>query len=112
MAKVAVVQPIPLTLLEKDFQSTVIGFAQVRKWLVMHTRNVRTPTGYRTPLQGDPGFPDLALARDGLLLCVELKRQSGRLEPSQQRWSDALGECWRLWRPSDWNNGTIMQELW
>lgn len=106
------VSPIPLTLREAEFQTTVIQFAQLRRWLVMHTRNVKTPTGYRTPLQGNPGFPDLALARDGRLLCVELKRQSGRLEPSQRHWSDALGEHWRLWRPGDWNDGTIMRELW
>jgi hypothetical protein len=48
---------------ERDWQSRVVGYARLRGWLVNHARPATTAGGWRTPVQGDPGFPDLALAR-------------------------------------------------
>ncbi len=70
---------LPLTLSEAEFQRTVIDYALLRSWRVVHYRPARTLHGYRTALTGHPGAPDLLLARDGCVLCVELKRHTGRL---------------------------------
>jgi hypothetical protein len=94
---------LPLTLSEADLQRAVIDLALIHGWRVVHYRPARTARGYRTALTGHPGAPDLLLARDGRVLCVELKRHTGRLTPDQRLWLAALGENARCWRPGDWN---------
>lgn len=121
---------------EADLQRQIIDLAQLTGWLVHHTRpsqggpcpkcNGRKYTGtsycprckgsglgYRTHIQGNPGFPDLVLAHPhhGLLL-VELKSETGRTRPAQHQWANTLQTAetnghtpprtYRLWRPSDW----------
>lgn len=98
-----------LTVSEADFQAAVIDYAWLRQWLVTHFRPARTMAGYRTPITGTPGFPDLVLARDGVVLIAELKRQHARVAPMQQQWLTQIGGIGRLWRPSDWPE--IMKEL-
>lgn len=39
---------------------------------------------------GDGGFPDLVLARDGVVLFLELKTEAGRLSYDQERWVSAI----------------------
>lgn len=73
-----------------------------------HFRPARTAAGWRTPLSGDRGVPDLLLARRGRLILAELKSERGRLGSGQREWLDALGEHGRLWRPADWD---AIQEL-
>ena len=52
-------------------------------------------------MQGDPGFPDLVLARDGEVLFVELKSSKGKPTTEQVIWLNELGGgC--VWRPDDW----------
>jgi hypothetical protein len=75
---------------ERDWQSRVVGYARLRGWLVNHARPARTAGGWRTPVQGDPGFPDLALARGGRLILAELKTGPGRLTAGQSAWIEAL----------------------
>lgn len=86
---------------EADFQRAVIEMAQWRKWRVAHYRPARTDRGWRTPLEGHPGAPDLILARDGQVLLAELKSDSGRVTSDQNLWLDAAGPHGRLWRPGD-----------
>lgn len=87
---------------EQAFQDAVVELAKLQGWLVHHGRRVKTPTGYRQPIQGDRGFPDLVLCRAGVVLLVELKADRGRLSVHQRAWlEEAQGQI-RVWRPSDW----------
>lgn len=91
---------------EADLQRAVVDLAQLTGWLVMHTRAARTSDGWRTPIQGDRGFPDLVLCDGERTLFVELKSQSGRLSDEQRCWRSRLlaaGADWRLWRPEHWD---------
>jgi len=90
---------------EAELIGTVIEMAKVFGWLVTHYRAARTSKGYRTPLQGHRGGPDLLLVHreTGLTLHAELKSEVGGLRPEQKEWRDALSKrgAYRLWRPSD-----------
>jgi hypothetical protein len=100
-ARSAARQALDLAELEDDLKAWVIELAQLMGWRVVHFRPARTARGWRTAYEGDDGFPDLVLARDGVVLVVELKSQTGRFRPGQREWLAALGAAGRLWRPSD-----------
>ena len=87
---------------EDDLLSAVIDLARWRRWLVMHSRPARTAQGWRTAVQGDVGFVDLVIARNGVVWFFELKSEKGRLGKGQAEWATALGMQYRLFRPSDW----------
>jgi hypothetical protein len=89
-------------LSEDDLQARVIGTAEANGWRVVHHRPAKTAKGWRTAVQGHAGFPDLVLARDGVVIIAELKSWRGRTSPEQDLWLEALGEHARLWRPQDW----------
>ena len=86
---------------EDDLKTFVIQYAKYNGWMVAHFRPAQTKKGWRTPIEGDRGFPDLVLARDGEVRLVELKSDRGRLGPGQKEWGVALDENYRLWRPKD-----------
>jgi hypothetical protein len=95
---------------EAEFTSAVIDLARLLGWRVTHFRPAQVRPGkWVTPLQGDPGFPDLVLARDGVVILAELKSDKGRLGPGQPEWAEQIGAQYRLWRPRDL--GQIRQEL-
>jgi hypothetical protein len=106
---------------EEDFIQTVIDYARLRGWLVSHFRPGRTRDGWRTPIQGDAGFPDLVMARiepttgQARLIICELKSLRGRVTDDQSRWLQTLsavpGIAVHVFRPteSDWQ--TIEQLL-
>ena len=97
-------QVLDRAMSEADFQHVVIRLARYRGWHVVHNRPSRSKDGsWSTPIQGDPGAPDLLLARAGVVLHVELKREGGYLSSDQRAWRDAIGESYRLWRPRDWD---------
>lgn len=102
---------LPLTISEQDFQRTVIDYAILRGWRVMHTRPAQTLHGWRTPVEGHAGFPDLVLAREGVVLIRELKRHGrrGYVSKDQRAWLDALGHWGAIWTPADWE--TIVEVL-
>jgi hypothetical protein len=81
-------------LTEREFASIVADLARQLGWLRYHT--------YRSE-RSQPGFPDEVLVRDRVLF-VELKREGGRLSPSQELWQrrlrDAGAETY-VWRPAD-----------
>lgn len=90
---------------ESEFQATVVELARLRGWRLHHTRPARTQKGWRTPIQGDPGFPDLTMVRGDRVLFVELKSERGRVSPHQEAWLEALraaGAEVAVWRPRDW----------
>ncbi len=88
---------------EKAFQAQVLQLATMYGWMAHHTYDSR---------RSQPGYPDLALCRQGEYLLVELKTDKGRLRPAQRQWLDALRsagiEVW-VWRPADWD--TIVERL-
>lgn len=87
---------------EAEFTSCVINHARAHGWLVCHFRPARTVRGYRTPIEGDKGCPDLIMVRRGRVLLVELKTSSGTVTREQRCWLAAAGEFGRLWKPKDW----------
>jgi hypothetical protein len=89
---------------ERDFEHTVLETLRVFGWRYTHFRPARTQRGWRAPLSGDAGFPDIVAVRDERTLFIELKAETGRLTPEQAGWLDALGRRGaeaRCWRPSD-----------
>lgn len=90
---------------EAGFQDAVIELAKLRGWTLAHFRPARTNRGWRTPVQGDPGFPDLVLVRPPRVLFVELKSAKGRLTREQEWWIHLLRqsnvEAYEWW-PVDW----------
>jgi len=93
---------------EREFQQAVVQLARLTGWRVHHTRPALTRAGeWRTPIQGDAGFPDLVLCRPPRLIVAELKRNGARPTPQQQGWLDALSACagveCYLWTPADWD---------
>jgi hypothetical protein len=98
----APVAPLPDSLLEEDFKKTVIDAAITHGWLVHHSRPAKTARGWRTPIEGHPGLPDLVLARDGVVIFAELKKHRAYPKPDQRKWLAAIGVQARVWRPVDW----------
>jgi len=92
---------------EEVFQQQVIEAAQILGWKAHHARKAWTKKGFRTPIQGDPGFPDLVLARAPRVLFVELKVDNGRLTDAQEWWMEELNQCpgveTYVWRPKMWD---------
>jgi len=98
------------SLTETQFQSRVMDYARLRGWSATHFRPAQIRPGrWATPLQGDPGFVDLVLARRGVVLHVELKADGKYPTAEQKRWGTSIGDSYRLWRPKDWDR--IMEEL-
>lgn len=86
---------------EAQFTQAVIDLAHAHKWRVAHFRPALTKKGWRTPVQADgAGFPDLVLARRGVVVFAELKTESGALTRNQMDWAEAMPTF--FWRPSDW----------
>lgn len=96
---------------EDELKAMVIQTAKLYGWRVCHFRPARTATGWRTPLEGDAGLPDLILARDGQVLLAELKSTRGKPTTEQLQWLEALGDHGRLWAPASWTDGSIQHEL-
>lgn len=94
---------------ETEFQQRILDTAHLYGWMTHHTRPAQTTRGWRTPITGHQGFPDLVLARAGRLIVAELKTDRGKLGPGQPEWLHTLGTHGRLWRPRDWN--TVLTEL-
>lgn len=86
---------------EDDLLSMVLDTAKMCGWRVVHYRPAKTAKGWRTPLQGDKGCPDVILARDGVVLLAELKTEDGYATAEQRAWLRELGEHGHLWRPRD-----------
>jgi hypothetical protein len=82
---------------EAQWQQRILDLAAFRRWRVFHPYDSR---------RSSPGWPDLALVRDGRLVMAELKSETGRLTTAQRSWLADLSAVPGLevfvWRPSDW----------
>jgi len=104
---------------EKQFQLAVIELAKLCGWLVHAERPARTATGWRTPIQGDAGFPDVVFVKPGTnddtgrIIFAELKTVTGKASVAQRIWLKALDDCIDvhayIWTPNDWDE--IAKEL-
>lgn len=99
--------PPPLT--EDGLQTRILGAAKLYGWQIVHIRPARAQNGWRVPYEGDPGLPDLIMARNGIVLLAELKSATGKATADQKKWLAAAGPNGRLWRPADWDD--IVKEL-
>ena len=92
------------SLTELDLARQIRDLARQFGWLHVHFRPAKTAHGWRTPVSGDYGFPDVVLARDGRVIFAELKRDGQKARPEQLAWLEQLGggacEAY-LWTPSD-----------
>lgn len=89
---------------EREFQDQVVRLAKLLGWKVAHFRQGRTARGWRTPMTGDVGWPDLVLARNGTVLFRELK-VNARPTEAQRDWLTALaagGLDAAVWTADDW----------
>lgn len=103
---------------EAKLQTNVIQLAQALGYLVHAERPGRTQKGWRTPVQGDKGFPDAVLVRRtpkiGVIFFVEFKSETGEMSQEQHFWQHEIQDCsgrWFLWRPRDWFSGEIERTL-
>jgi len=90
---------------EPEFQDWVLRVAERGGWCAFHIlRSDDVTMGVHTLRNSDHldshGWPDLVLARDGVVLYRELKTDDGRLSRHQKRWGRTLPN-WDVWRPSD-----------
>lgn len=95
---------------ETAFKDAIVELARFSGWLVMHPLPAQLSNGrWVTAVQGDVGWPDLALChrRRGLFILAELKVGTNKPVPAQTAWLDALRDCGvraELWRPTEWVN--------
>ncbi len=87
-----------MKITEADFLRQIRDLARITGWATFHPFLSRWSEG---------GWPDVALCRPPRLLLVELKSDSGKLSPDQERWAEMLRACpgveYAVWRPSDLN---------
>lgn len=102
---VATMADLLASISEADWTATVIQIAHDNHWLVHHCRPARRADGtWSTPIQGDVGFPDLVLVRNGEIIFAELKSENGGLSDEQKLWLAVLEGADmdpQLWRPRD-----------
>jgi hypothetical protein len=71
---------------EAECEDAIIEAAHWLGFRVHAERPAQSARGYRTPVKGDHGFPDLVIAGHGHVLVVELKRAPNKVEPAQHAW--------------------------
>lgn len=89
---------------ETELLDAIVDLARLKRWSCHHDRpSRRAGSGWATAIQGHAGFPDLVLARNGVVLFRELKGFQGRLSAEQRDWGKQLGAAFAVWTPADWD---------
>ena len=57
--------------------------------------------------RGAKGYPDLTLARRGVTIWLELKKEGEKPTPEQVEWGDAIGSRWFVIYPHDLQSGLL-----
>jgi hypothetical protein len=92
--------------LELGFTREIVGWAHKLKWRVAHFRPGMSSKGqWLTSMLGDPGYPDLTIARGRRLIFAELKIPPNKMTDAQLAWfvllqNVPLVEAY-LWTPAD-----------
>lgn len=79
--------PVKNKELEKDIERRVVSYCNYHHILCAKWQNL-----------SNMGVPDRILASAGIVLFLEIKRESGELRPSQKGWKDKLQNAGCLWR--------------
>jgi hypothetical protein len=90
---------------ESQLQDTVAKMCRLFGVELYHTYDSR---------RSAPGWPDLVLCGPRKLIFRELKTETGKVTPEQERWGLMLrhaGQDWDIWRPADLQSGRIQREL-
>lgn len=101
------------SMTETELQDAVVQMANLFGWRVCHFRPAKTDKGWRTPVQGHIGYPDITLVRERIMF-VELKSDKGKLTHDQMEWARAIEDAggeWHVWRPAEWHDRTIERIL-
>ena len=108
-------QVVAAAMSEAELQTNILDMCRVYGLLVHHCRPARTKDGrWSTPIQGNPGFPDLVISGPGGVLFRELKAAGRKPTPDQLLWLDTLqtaGVDASVWFTADWFSGQIRAEL-
>lgn len=99
---------------EVELQKAVLDVAAILGYRRHAERAAWSARGYRTPIQGDIGWPDVVLAGHGRFLVRELKVGRNVLSAEQAEWLRELraaGIDAGVWTDSDWSSGLIEAEL-
>jgi hypothetical protein len=108
---------------ETQLLDAIVKTAKLTGWWLHHDRPARTERGWRTAVQGNAGFLDVVLARDGIVLFRELKGRYDKPTPGQYDWLQRLAPGWveqrgwvppdetavvaDVWRPADWDTRVL-----
>jgi hypothetical protein len=90
------------SITERDWQAKVQQLLTAFGWMWYHAPDNRPVNGRVQGIKA--GFPDLVAVRGGRLLFIELKKQTGKTTPEQDRWlaaAAAAGAEAHIWRPGD-----------
>jgi hypothetical protein len=99
---------------EDDLLGAILDLCRLKHLHVHHCRPAKTERGWRTPIQGEPGFVDMVIVGDNGVLFRELKADRGRLSAEQQQWLNRLAFARAdaaVWRPAQLRDGTIVDQL-
>ena len=94
---------------EAELLRAIQDLAKLYGWKFAHARPALTSRGWRTPLQGDAGFPDCVLLRERLII-AELKSDAGYISREQKQWLEAFRDAGiesYVWRPSHWPDAIL-----
>jgi hypothetical protein len=109
---------------EAEFTKAVVDLFRSYGWLVHHTRPARSAKGWRTPVMGDVGFPDVVLTSSRRLCFAELKVKKGKRSPEQLKWAAKLllacqikptfviGFDYFVWKPNVWTEIEAYAKEW
>jgi len=86
--KTPLVNPVLPKESEESWQNWQIRKLQENGWRVHAERPAWSAKGYRTPIQGDEGFPDVISTHEQVNYClvIENKSMTGSLSPAQEKW--------------------------
>ena len=94
--------------LERDFQKSIIEYAEMCGWFVYHVARVKGQLRAATSV----GYPDLTLLRRNVLIFAELKVGKNEPTDNQKEWIHRLASFFStipahhgtvcVWRPEDW----------
>ena len=102
---------IAKAMLEKELQDNILDAAHKLGWLVHIERpSVNLSGVWSTSIQGDPGFHDDVLSRNGVTLLFELKTETGKLTDEQKEWFMQSHNAYVI-RPRNWLSGEVEELL-
>jgi hypothetical protein len=118
MASVSARQVLDNAMSEQELQSLILEYAQARRWrchhqLVPFRRGKDGRVRAIVEPHTDKGFPDLVLARAGVVWYFECKTEKGKLTDEQRAWRDILiaaGCRWKLVQPHMWDEIAALLE--